>query len=211
MEKTDLNSGKNSNKFSVRSMTMTALLGGLSYLTLLIRFPLPFMPPFMDFDFAGVPELVGIFILGPVYGFFIIAIKLAIKIATTGTASALTGELINMMLSCSFVFPAWFVYSRKRDRRHALYGMIAGVLTATAVACFSNVYLIIPLYARLYGYTMDMVIASTQLVNKYIDSVPRLVLIGIMPFNLFKLSVSSFIVYALYDRVMHMYERLTSR
>lgn len=34
---------------------------------MVFRFPLPFMPPFFSFNFAGIPELIGAFTLGALY------------------------------------------------------------------------------------------------------------------------------------------------
>jgi riboflavin transporter FmnP len=201
MENLGANPRKYGRVLSVKALTTSALLGVLAYLCMLVRFPLPFMPPFMDFDIAGVAEAIGCFLNGPAAGVFIVAVKLLIKLATNGSASAFTGELINFMLSCSFIIPAWFVYSRGKNLRRAALGLAAGTLAATVVACVANVYLIIPLYAKLYGFDMNAVIAMTRAVNKYVDSVPKLVLLGIMPFNLIKWGVSSAVVCALHDRV----------
>ena len=66
-------------KFTARKLVMIAIFGALSYVLMLFKFPLPFMPPFMDFDLAGIPELLGTFLLGPVSGIFIVLIKLLIK------------------------------------------------------------------------------------------------------------------------------------
>ncbi|MDR1650734.1 MAG: ECF transporter S component [Synergistaceae bacterium] len=192
---------------SVRAITMAAMLGVMAYLFMLIRFPLPFMPPFMDFDIAAVPELIGAFLGGPVVGVMAVAVKLCLKIALTGSSSAFTGEMINFMLGCAFVLPAWFVHSMRRTRRGAVCAMAAGTAVTVIAACFANIYLIIPLYSRMYGLNMDAVIAMTKAVNGYIDSVPRLVLFGIAPFNLIKCAVSSVITYFLYNRTVKFFEK----
>jgi riboflavin transporter FmnP len=197
--------------FSVHKLTMIAMFAVIAYLLMLIRFPLPFMPPFMDFDLAAVPELIGTFLLGPLEGVLIIVVKILIKTVTTGTSSAFTGEVINVLLSSALVLPAWFIYNRKRDKKHALIGMVVGVIVATAVACLANIYIIIPLYARLFGFDMDAVIAMTHAVNKYVNSVPRLVLLGIVPFNIIKNGVAIFIVLVVYKRIVKVMERMIKR
>jgi riboflavin transporter FmnP len=211
MEKLHLDSPDGHKVLAVRSMTLAAVLGVVSYLFMLVRFPLPFLPPFMDFDLAAVPELMGTFLQGPTAGIFTVLVKLLIKIATTGSTSAMTGEIINFILSCSYILPAWFFYAKFKDRRHAVYGMIASTATVTAVACFANIYLIIPLFAKLYGFDMNAVVAMSRAVNRYIDSVPRLVMFGIAPFNLIKYGVSAFIVYILYDRTVRVFKMLERR
>ncbi|MDR0519167.1 MAG: ECF transporter S component [Clostridiales Family XIII bacterium] len=196
---------------SPHKLTMIALFGVIAFLLMLWRFPLPFMPPFMDFDLAAVPELIGTFLLGPVEGVLIIAIKVLLKTITQGTGSAFTGELINFILSCSLVLPAWFVYKIKKDKAHARGGMVLGMLVATAVACVANIYLIIPLYARLFGFDMDAVIGMTREVNPYVDSVSKLVLLGIAPFNIIKNGVAVIISMLLYKRVMRALQSVMKR
>ena len=194
--------------FSPHKMTLMALFSVLCYLLMLIRFPLPFMPPFMDFDLAGVPELIGTFLLGPVEGVIIILIKILLKTVTLGSSSAFTGEVMNFILSCAFVLPAWFIYNLKRDKRHAVLGMITGTAVTTIFACFLNIYLIIPVYAKLFGFNMEAVIEMTKAVNPYIDSVSMLVILGIVPFNIIKNGVASVIVLLLYKRVLRVLERI---
>lgn len=196
---------------STRKLTLTALFGVIAFLLMLVRFPLPFMPPFMDFDLAGVPELIGTFLVGPVGGVLIIAIKVLLKTVTTGSASAGTGEFINFLLSCAFVLPAWFIYNMKNDKRHAAIGMTVGVAVTTVVACIANIYFIIPLYARLFGFDMAAVIEMTRAVNPNVDSVSMLVLLGITPFNIIKNGVAALITYLLYKRIVLVLRRMMHR
>lgn len=194
-------------KFTARKLVLTAILGAIAYLLMMFKFPLPFMPPFMDFDLAGVPEMIGTFLLGPVSGLLIVLIKLLIKLATVGTTSMFTGEIQNFLLSASFILPSWFFYQRAHTKRQAFLGMLVGTLSAIIVACVSNIYFIIPFYATLYGLSMDAIIAMTQAVNPFVDSVGKLVIIGIVPFNLIKFGVSSSIVYLSLDRLRAIFLR----
>lgn len=194
-------------KFTARKLVLTAILGAIAYLLMMFKFPLPFMPPFMDFDLAGVPELIGTFLLGPVSGLMIVLIKLLIKLSTAGTSSMFTGEIQNFLLSASFILPAWFFYQRSNTKQQAFWGMLTGTFSAIVVACLSNIYFIIPFYAKLYGLSMDAIIAMTQAVNPFVDSVGKLVIIGIIPFNLIKFGVCASIVYLSLDRLRAIFLR----
>ncbi|HCM86941.1 MULTISPECIES: ECF transporter S component [Enterococcus] len=194
-------------KFTAKKIVMIAIFGALSYVLMLFKFPLPFMPPFMDFDLAGVPELLGTFLLGPAAGVFIVLIKLLIKLATVGTASMFTGEIQNFILSLSFILPASLVYQLSTKKSSALKGMLVGTAIVTFVACLSNIYFIIPFYTRLYGLSMEAIIAMTQAVNPMVDSVWKLVIIGIVPFNLIKYGVTTAVVYFSLDRLRAIFLR----
>ena len=107
------------NTLKTRNIALIGIMGGLSAVLMLFRFPLPFMPPFMDFDFASLPEIIGGFAMGPVAAIFIILVKILIKMAIMGTNSALTGEIQNVLLSCAYVIPAVLIYDRKKTKRRS--------------------------------------------------------------------------------------------
>ncbi|MGX7195310.1 ECF transporter S component [Enterococcus olivae] len=194
-------------KLTAKRMVLIAVMGTLAYVLMLLRFPLPFMPPFMDFDLAGVPEILGTFILGPISGMFIVTIKLLIKIVTTGSSSMFTGELQNFLLSVSYLLPAWFVYRKKKSKTRLLLALMTGTIVVTIMACFTNIYLIIPFYSRLYNLSMDAIISMTQAVNPYVDSITKLVMIGIVPFNLIKYGVTSLVIFLSIDRLKVIFRR----
>ena len=47
-------------RLTIKQMALIGVLGAMANVLLLLRFPLPFMPPFMDFDLSGIPEIVEI-------------------------------------------------------------------------------------------------------------------------------------------------------
>ena len=189
---------------NVRDLVKIALLGAVAYVLMLWRFPLPFMPPFMDFDLSGIPEMVGVFTMGPAAGVYIVLIKMITKTITTGTSSMFTGEVQNIILSCAYILPVWFFYRKQKSKRSALTGMVAGTVTCAVVAIFSNMFLIIPFYAKAYGFSMDIVIQTTQAVNRFIDSEWKFIVMGIVPFNLIKGGVTSAIIYSVYPLLMRI-------
>lgn len=191
-------------RLSTRNMVRIAILGAIANILLLIRFPLPFMPPFMDFDLSGVPEIIGTFLMGPAAGIIIVVIKLLLKLLISGTTSMYTGELQNLILSISYILPAGLMYRRSATRKTAVIGMAAGTLICAVAAVFSNMYIIIPFYAKLYGLSMEEIIAITQAVNKYVDSEWKFVALGVIPFNLIKGSITTVLIYGTYPFLAHI-------
>ena len=189
------------NTLKTRNIALIGIMGGLSAVLMLFRFPLPFMPPFMDFDFASLPEIIGGFAMGPVAAIFIILVKILIKMAIMGTNSALTGEIQNVLLSCAYVIPAVLIYDRKKTKGHAVAGMAVGTLVCAVVAVFTNLYMIIPFYVTLFGMSMDGIIDMCQAVNPAIRNPFTLALFGIVPFNLIKNGVASLITYFAYKKI----------
>ena len=186
----------------VKKMALISILGALSTVLLVMNFPLPFMPPFMSFDLCGVPEMIGGFALGPVSAVLIIFIKLVLKLCFMGTSTVFTGEIQNFILSCAYVLPAVYIYQRNKTKKSAIIGMLAGTVICAVVAVFSNIYFIIPFYAKLYtGMTFDAIIGMCTAVNPMITNAFSLAIFGIIPFNLIKNGVISLLTMILYKKI----------
>ena len=104
----------------VREMTFIAMMGALSGVIMLFRFPLPFLPPFMSFDLSPIVEMIGGFMFGPVAAVLIIIVKILVNLVIQGSYSVGTGELQNLILGCAYVMPAIFVY-RKKTRKNVKF------------------------------------------------------------------------------------------
>lgn len=191
-------------QLNVQKMVKIALLGALANVLLLLRFPLPFMPPFMSFDLSGIPEIIGTFTMGPVAGIYIVLVKILTVLVISGTKSMFTGELQNILLSFAYILPAWFFYKKQKTRKSALIGMLIGTVICTVTAVFTNMFIIIPFYVKMYGLSMDDIIAMTQAVNRFVDSEWKFIVLGIVPFNLIKGSITSVITYSLYPVLMRI-------
>lgn len=188
-------------KIKTRDLTMIAMLGAICCILLYIDFPLPFLPPFMNFDLCGMVELIGGFAMGPLQAIGIILVKLLLKLATQGTDSAFTGELQNFLLSCAYVLPPVLCYHRKKTRKIAMLGMGIGSVFCSMTAVFTNLYIILPFYMALMGQKMEYFIQMCGEVNPMVQNVFTFVILGVLPFNLLKCGINSFGALVLYKRL----------
>lgn len=187
-------------KIHVREMTFIAMMGAISSILVFFRFPLPLLPPFLSFDVSPIIEMIGGFMYGPVAAFLIIILKILLQLVLQGSHSVGTGELQNLILGCAYVMPTILFY-RKKTRKRAAIGMIIGTLTVSIVSVFSNLYLIIPFYAKLFGMTMQDIVAMCTEVNPKVTDGFTMVLFGIVPFNLIKYGFCSVMTFFLYKRL----------
>lgn len=188
-------------KIKTKDLTMIAMLGAICCILLYIDFPLPFLPPFMSFDLAGLVELIGGFAMGPLQAIGIILVKILLKLATQGTSSAFTGELQNFLLSCAYVLPPVLLYHRKKTRKISMLGMGIGSIFCSITAVFTNLYIILPFYMALMGQDMGYFIAMCSEVNPMVQNVFTFVILGVLPFNLIKCGINSFGALVLYKRL----------
>ena len=104
-------------KLNVKKIALIGMLGALGGILMMFKTPLPFMPPFMDFDLAALPEIIGGFALGPLAAVMIVAVKLLVKLAILGTSTAFVGELSNFIVSCAYVLPSIWIYDHHKEKK----------------------------------------------------------------------------------------------
>ena len=142
----------------VKTIAFVGLMGAVSAVLMLFRFPIPFMPPFMSFDLSGLMEMMGGFMFGPFAAVCIVIVKILLQLVIQGSFSLGTGELQSFLLSSSYVLPALFIYHRNKTKKTAAAGMAVGTVAVSAVAVLTNLYLIIPFYANLSGIDRKSVV-----------------------------------------------------
>ena len=196
---------RSANRARLKKTILCGLMGGLSAVLMLLKVPLPFMPPFMSFDFSGIVEIIGGFAMGPGAAVGIITVKILVKSILQGTGSVWTGELQNFILSCAYVLPAVLIYYRRKTKATAKLGMAVGTVLCAIVAVFTNLFIIIPFYVTVAHLPADAMIAMCTAVNPFITSELGLALWGIIPFNLIKNGVLSLLTFVMYKRLsVHM-------
>lgn len=189
-----------SKKKNLNSLIKISLLGAIAFIIMLFEFPIPGFPPFLKLDFSDLPALIGGFALGPVAGVLIELIKNILNLIMHGTTTGGTGELANLLVGGIFVYVASFIYHRNKNKKNAVMGLVAGTIAMTVVAGAFNYFILIPLYATLFG-GLENVIGAAAVANKAINSLGTLIVIGITPFNILKGIVVSGITLALYKKV----------
>lgn len=187
-------------KTNLNSLIKISLLGAIAFILMLFEFPIPGFPPFLKLDLSDLPALIGGFALGPVAGIIVELIKNILNVILHGSSTGGTGELANFLVGGTFVGVASFVYHRGKTRKNAIIGLISGTIAMTLVAGLFNYFVLIPLYATMFG-GLNNVIGAAAAANKSIDSLASLIVIGITPFNILKGAVVSVITFASYKKV----------
>jgi riboflavin transporter FmnP len=185
-------------RFNPRLMTITAMLAALSSVLMLLQFPLPIFPGFLQFDFSDLPALIGAFSFGPAAGVAIVLIKNAIHLTVTSTGGV--GELSNFLVWSSFVFTAGFLYKRFKTRNGALLAMGVSVVVMAITGILVNYFITIPFYARVM-IPLDAIIGICAAIIPSVDSLLKIVLLSITPFNLFKGIILCLVTFLTYKRL----------
>lgn len=198
-------------RMKVKTIAFVGLMGAVSAVLMLFRFPIPFMPPFLSFDLSGLMEMLGGFMFGPFAAICIIIVKILLQLVMQGSFSLGTGELQNFILSSCYVLPAIFIYHRSKSKKMAAVGMAVSSVFVSVVAILTNLYLIIPFYVKLFGMSMDDIISMCSAVNPAMKNAMTMALFGILPFNLIKYGVTSLVTFIVYKRLSKLIRGIISK
>ena len=157
-------------------------------------------PEFLKLDISDVPAIFGAFVLGPIAGVAIEALKNVLHVIfKPGTMGI--GELANFVVGGAFVYAAGAIYSIKKNRKHAIWGLAAGTIAMAAVAAIGNYYVFLPLYESVLGFKISAVVGMGRSVNPAITDINSLIILSIIPFNLLKGVVISLITLLSYKKL----------
>ncbi len=189
-------------KNKTKWMVKVAMLSAVAVVLMLLEFPLPFIaPPFYELDFSEIPVLVGAFALGPVAGIVIEAIKVLLNLLINGTITGGVGEAANFLVGIAFILPAGIIYKRNKCKKTAALGMAVGGVLMVVLSCYVNTYVLIPAYGAAMGVEVSAFVKMAAAIHPSIDSLWKMILLCVAPFNTVKVILVSVITTVLYKHI----------
>ena len=189
------------NTTNVKRLTQIGMLSAIAVVLMLFEFALPFAPSFYELDFSEVPVLVGCFAMGPSAGVAIELVKVLLNLLINGSLTAGVGEFANFAIGCAFCVPAGLIYRSKRTKKGAIWGMASGTLFMTVAGGFINAYIMLPTYAKAFGWPLEDLVSMGTKINPAIDDLTTFILYAVVPFNLLKGILVSFVVALIYKKI----------
>lgn len=179
---------RNTKTGSKKALTVTVIAGSsmLAAVAAILQYleiGLPFMPFFIKFDFSDLPALFGAFAYGPISGILIELVKNIIHCAVS--QSATVGELANFLLGAVFTGTAGLIYSRKKTKRTALLGGIAGAVLMGLLSIPINYFVVYPFYFRAY-MPEAVVLDAYRAIAPGMSSIFESLLVFNLPFTVVK-------------------------
>lgn len=174
----------NKKKISIRVIAGCGMLVAVAVVLQYIEISIPIMPSFIKLDFSDLPELIGAFAYGPLFGVIISLLKNLIHMLFS--QSGFVGELSNFILGAVFSFTAGIIYKYRKEKKFAL---VAGVCGAAAMAVVSvpvNYFIIYPMYYGILNFPEEAVLGMYQVILPGIKSIFQALLVFNLPFTLVK-------------------------
>jgi len=192
----------NQNKLlSTHNIVKIAILSAISVLIMLLEFPLPFAPTFYELDLSEAVILMGGFAMGPLSAVIMELLKNLLNLLLNGTITAGVGEFANFVMGCALVVPASLIYKYRKTFKGALTGLVVGTVSLVVIGCFVNYFVMIPAYVKLANFPLEAIISAAGERNASVDSLWKMIIFAVAPFNLIKGVACSILNLLLYKRL----------
>jgi len=188
-----------SSRVTTRKIAVTGIFTAMAVVLMYLEFSVPFMPPFLKFDFSELPVLVGSFALGPLYGIVIELLKNLIHLPVTNTSGI--GEMSNFITGSIYVFTAGKIYEKHRTRKGAIISMLIATIMLGIIAVPFNYFITLPLYGTVLNFSTEAIVGMSAAVNPMITDKTSLVLWAFLPFNILKGLIIGFITFWVYKPI----------
>ena len=129
---------------SAKRLAFMEIFVALSYAISFWEIPLFPATPYLKLDFGNVFILLVSFLLGPVEGIIVCALKECLRML--GSSSGCVGELANMAATTAFILLPSIVYQFRKGLRWVIPCLIAACFIGTGAALITNRFITFPLY-----------------------------------------------------------------
>lgn len=197
------------NKLITTKLTVTAMLTAVAVVLQYIEVSIPIVPSFLKLDFSDIPELIGAFVIGPVWGVIICLLKNLIHLPFSGSVGV--GEFSNFILGAIFVFVAGIIYKYHKTKKGALVASLLGALAMSVLSIVTNYFIVYPVYAQLWaGGDMNVIINMYKALMPYSDTLIKSLVIFNFPFTFAKGLIVAAITMFIYKPLSNMIVRMNS-
>lgn len=172
----------NNTNINTIKMAKMAMLVAISVLLVNIHFPIFPAAPFLEYDPADIPILVGTFAFGPIAGLIITIITAVIQGLTVSAASGVYGILMHIIATGTYVLVAGFIYSKFKTKKSAIIAILIGTLSMAAIMVPANL-IITPFFMGMPASAITPLLPF------------------IVAFNLIKAGVNGLITFIVYKKV----------
>ena len=188
--------------FTTKNLVLMAMFSALAAVLMLWEFPIPFIAPnFYEIDLSEIRILVGSFIMGPVSGVIMEAIKIILKLLIKGTSTAYVGDFANFCIGVCLVVPASIIYQKHKTKKNAFIGMLVGTLFMAVAGVVLNYFVMIPFYVKAFGMPLEAIIGAGAKIQPLVTNKLSFTIVCVAPFNIVKGIIVSLVTALIYKHI----------
>ena len=183
-----------------RVLIAIAMLSSLSFVLMLLAFPLPVLPAYLKVDFSDIPALIAAITMGPVAGILVAFLKNVLDWFFAGSPTGVpVGHMANFVTSILFMTPVYIIYKKVSSSKGMAFGLGVGTISMAIGMSILNYYVFLPMYAYFLNFPME---TGTALVNT--------IIYGILPFNVIKGVLVTVVMIVLFKRMKPFLDKVTA-
>ena len=190
------------NKYSAKQIVKISLFSAISFILMFLNTSIPLFPIFLKVDISEIPAIIMVLTGGVNEAIFISLIKDLLHFTVTQTSGV--GELINFILSASFILITHYLYNRTKKIKISL---LLSTIIISIFSGFVNYFIMFPLYSILLGVTKQMILRMAASFNPFVTNVTLYLILIIIPFNLIKFGIVSIISYNLLNKIKGVFKK----
>ncbi|REI01128.1 ECF transporter S component [Staphylococcus felis] len=176
-----------------QKLIVVGMLSAISFILMFIKFPLPFLPPYLTIDLSDVPALIATFTFGPVAGLLVELIKNLLNFFFN--MSDPIGPVANFIAGSSLLLTSYWIYLKRKSIRALIIGLSVGIIVMTIILSILNYFILLPLY----GAIMNL--------SDIAHNLKVIIAAGIIPFNIIKGVVVTIVFVLLFNRLSKILKR----
>ena len=185
---------------SAKTIAKVGILSAIAYVLMFISVPLPIFPSFLKIDLSDIPAIFGGMSLGPIAGIAIVIIKNFLQGITASTTGGV-GEFANVIIGGSYVLIICLFYRKWKNIKSVVAGGLVGIVAMTIMGCIMNYYIMMPLYATVYGMPLDAIIQMGTVINSKVTDLYTFVIWMIAPFNIIIAALMTVVTLPLFKKM----------
>ncbi|HYK72710.1 MAG TPA: ECF transporter S component [Pseudoneobacillus sp.] len=187
-------------RLNVKALVSIGMLSSISYILMLLNFPIPPFPPFLMIDISDIPALIAALIFGPAAGVLGELIKNILNYFMTGSATGVpVGHMANFVAGMLYILPTYYFYKKMKTKKGMTIGLVIGTMAMAVIMSLLNYLIILPAYTFFLNFpAMSAPEMRTMIVT------------GILPFNIVKGLFMSIIFMLLFTRMDTWINKQTS-
>lgn len=187
-------------KRKTRKLIAIAMLSSISFLLMLLAFPLPVLPAYLKVDFSDIPALIAAITMGPIAGILVAFLKNVLDWLFAGSPTGVpVGHMANFATSILFLTPVYLIYRKASSSKGIMYGLALGTISMAIGMSLLNYLIFLPMYTYFLNFPME---SGTALFNS--------IIFGILPFNLIKGCLVTIVMIVLFKRMKPLLDKITN-
>ncbi|MFD2445896.1 ECF transporter S component [Bacillus sp. CGMCC 1.16607] len=163
-------------KQNIKALVSIGMLSSISYILMLLNFPLPPFPNFLMIDFSDIPAIIAALIFGPLAGVLVELFKNILDYFMTGSTTGVpVGHIANFIAGIIFVLSTHYIFMKLKSKKGMTFALIGATFIMAIIMSVLNYLVILPAYTFFLNAPAMSTPEMKQLVVKFI-----------LPFNIIK-------------------------